>query len=403
MGHYPHMKLLGVALLLIFGCGSKKTDPGPGPGTGSGSGSGSSGSGSGSAGLARCTTPGEPLCSVTLCGGNSAIINAFPLNGLRENGDCSPEGAQLVPGSMGGPHCAGATLSMENKKLVGKNADGTIKCKNEKLVDATFVVRTELEEETLKIVDVVDYAYDPNDATKTWPAYRIIWTKEDEDDVITGRKKGLCTSKQGRKLRKKLKMKYVKYTDMADLPDPSKELVIAVNSELYDPAGNAVPIDPAWKLQQKEWLNLACVDDALAKRTLHHQMTANDAENRAVLRMWTADYCGGLPFTMRGEGINWSKKPNLEIEAQWTETGATCLTAPRILRNEQGQPIVPTAITKRLKELCTANCTTVAGWMTTAKTCLKADGSVDHVIPLCTPCTAGNCPLESRIPKNPIP
>jgi ADYC domain len=402
------MKLLGVVLVLLLGCGSKKTEPGPGPGTGSvGSGSAGSGSGSGSI-LPKCTTPPEPACNIAMCGGNSAVINAFPINGLREDGECSPEGAQLVPGSMAGPHCAGATLSMENKKLVGRNADGTIKCKNEKLVGATFLMRTEFEEEMLKIFDVVDYAYDPNDATKTVTAYRIIWTKEDEDD-ITGRKKGLCTSKQGRKLRKKLKMKYVKYTDVPDLPDPSKELVIPVRSELYDAEGNFVPVNPVWKLQQKEWLNLACVDDALAKRTLHHQMSANDIENRAVLRMWTADYCGGLPFTMRGKGINWSKKPNLEIEAQWDDKGATCLTAPRLLRTDQGQPVVPTDMTKRLKQLCppatapTTNCTTLAGWMTTATTCLKSDGTLDRVLPACTPCTGPNCPLESRIPKNPIP
>lgn len=395
------MKLLGVAVLVMLGCGAKEPSPGSGPP------------------LKTCVTPPEPACTYTQCGANSASINAFPINGLREDGECTPDGSQLVPGSLQNADCAGATLSMEGKKLVGRKADGTIQCKNAKLLGATFVIRTQFGEEKLEIVDIVDYAPDPEEPDKTVTAYRIAWVKETETDSVTKKKKGLCTSKRIRKLRKALKMKYVEYTDYGDLPDPKLDLVIPVRSELYTRLGDPVGIDPSWKDKTtNEWLNLACVDDALAKRTMHHQTTSDISRNRAFLRMWTADYCGGVPFTKRGEGINWKKQGNLEIEAQWSETGATCVTAPRVLRDEAGVAAPPTDMPKRLRDHCKSPaggpCTSIADWMTAATTCMKdgpvgQDGKpvpvVDHIIPLCptTSCTGAGCPVESRIPKGPVP
>jgi len=234
-----------------------------------------------------------------------------------------------------------------------------------------------------------------------FPAYRIEWTKENENDS-NGKRKGLCTSKQGDKLRHALKMPKYKF---GDFPDPTKELVIPIRSELYDGKGDPIPVNPVWKVQEKEWMNLACVDDSLAKRSMWSQLTADDAKSRAALRMWTADYCGAVPFTYRGKWIAWDGDPTQKLEAQWTDKNASCLTNPRIVYNDTGVEAVPTPKTQRVKDLCKASCTTVAGWRTAAKTCYKEDGvTVDRVIPVCpTACTTPACLFESRIAKKQPP
>src|SRR5678816_1828208 len=52
-------------------------------------------------------------CNPYQCGTNSPSMNAFPINGLRPDGECNFDGIQLIPGSMlGGKQnkCKGATL-----------------------------------------------------------------------------------------------------------------------------------------------------------------------------------------------------------------------------------------------------------------------------------------------------
>jgi hypothetical protein len=317
-----------------------------------------------------------------MCGANSALINAFPVNGLRPDGECSPEQIQLVPGSLDGA-CAGATLDMQGDKLIGRALDGSLKCEGIALKGTTFEVRSHDGHERIEITDVTEYTA-PNNEKHA--AYHMEWVKN-------GTRHGLC-SKDGQKLRKELNVPAMKGWE--DLPAPTADLVIVVNSELYDKFGKFVPVDPSWKVQKPEWMNLACVDDGLAKREVFHLHTADVTRSRAALRMWTADYCGALPATMRGELIAWENTAGLETEAQWTENGASCLPAPRILR-ENGVPTVPTHLTQRLKDLCN-NCKTLPEWMKALTTCRKEDGTVDRVIPVkCPACPVGtNCPLESK-------
>jgi ADYC domain len=100
-----------------------------------------------------------------------------------------------------------------------------------------------------------------------------------------------------------------------------------------------------------DWFNVGCAGTVLAKlymlrQTSHRQSTAPAApheQRQATLKMLTAAYCDGTSFTVTGEPLLWQgglfqfppslvdeKKP-LELEARWTETGAQCLGAPRLL------------------------------------------------------------------------
>src|SRR5690349_1304850 len=104
------MKLLLFVTVLALGCGGKKKPedndrPPPSPGS-----QVSPGSNVGPADVKKCDPPPAQACSHIGCGANSAQINAFPINGLRPNGDCNDDQMQLVPKSMDGAKCKGMTL-----------------------------------------------------------------------------------------------------------------------------------------------------------------------------------------------------------------------------------------------------------------------------------------------------
>jgi len=102
------------------------------------------------------------------------------------------------------------------------------------------------------------------------------------------------------------------------------------------------------------WFNLGCAGSALAKMALtgHTQAARNAqtftttlAQRTTMLKMLAADYCGdGKPFTVGGQPLNWrddagtmkilsllqSPPHPVVLEARWNETGAACLSKPRV-------------------------------------------------------------------------
>lgn len=124
--------------------------------------------------------------------------------------------------------------------------------------------------------------------------------------------------------------------------------------------------------QDPRWFNIGCAGHALAKLHLsgHSQGAVNDTTASAIdtyagtkshhrttyLKLVAGDYCGtGRPFTVAGMPLNWAdvdtydtgvagkwmkfandngaSPNNLEIEARWSENGATCLNVPRVDHN----------------------------------------------------------------------
>jgi hypothetical protein len=93
------------------------------------------------------------------------------------------------------------------------------------------------------------------------------------------------------------------------------------------------------------WFNFGCARDTLAKlrltrNTLHTVESRDWRHVQATLKMLTADYCGtGTPFTVTGEPLVWHGRVGMpywaepkQLEARWTEAGATCLDAPRLVK-----------------------------------------------------------------------
>jgi hypothetical protein len=99
------------------------------------------------------------------------------------------------------------------------------------------------------------------------------------------------------------------------------------------------------------WFNIGCAGHTLSKlrltrNTLHNQLTslpvssANAWQRRqATLKLLVSDVCGGgQSLTVAGQRLLWQGDlmtyfglpPRPELEARWTETGATCLHVPRL-------------------------------------------------------------------------
>jgi ADYC domain-containing protein len=94
------------------------------------------------------------------------------------------------------------------------------------------------------------------------------------------------------------------------------------------------------------WFNIGCASHTLSKlrltqNTVHSQTAAQPQaweRRQATLKLLTADYCNsGIPLTVAGQRLVWQGdlmsffSPPKNLEARWTETGASCLISPRML------------------------------------------------------------------------
>jgi len=252
--------------------------------------------------------------------------------------------------------CKGATLDFEDDKLIGRARDGDVACSDDELEGASFVVRSWKHESVRISVEQVSQYKADNNESRT--AYRLV-----EDDAARhdgaaggghGERRSLCTADAARDLRQHLRLEPLKGL----LPDPpeGQDLVVPVRSELYNALGVPFEINHKWQRPERDWLNLACVDGALAERSFYDLYTDSLARSRAALMMLTANYCGDHPFTMRGTRIEWNKPDPGQREALWGEDGALCLTdKPRLLYKGDSfgpGPHIPSALPDDLKDIC---------------------------------------------------
>src|SRR5262245_44675648 len=90
-----------------------------------------------SVGVCRPPRFPPPDCTTRDCGGNSPIVNRFPINGLSNDGQggCNRSGVQLLPHSLQGGGCgSGADLALDptGTKLIGRRR-GNVVCTGEEL------------------------------------------------------------------------------------------------------------------------------------------------------------------------------------------------------------------------------------------------------------------------------
>lgn len=268
---------------------------------------------------------------------NSPIANGFPINGLAATGEgvCNQQGTQLVPGSLSGGGCGrGADLMLSpppdgyhGPVLVGKR-DGVEVCAGQRLKDARFEIGSHNGASVLFTIEDVQQLEDDGPE-----AYKITVGKQSACDPVVA---DSVRAELGLPLFSE-PLKVPNY-----VPTARDELVIAVPGPLYDMVDRTIP-GTAW-----DWFNLACVGDALAKRSLYNLYTEDpgdedrDSKNETALKVITARYCGDRAFTLRGAPFSASPALTEELEALWHEGRATCLEVPRLLTlTRDGEPVLP--------------------------------------------------------------
>jgi hypothetical protein len=364
-----------IAVVVAAGCGTEV------------SGSNWNGSGTTTA-LPKCKKPTHD-CHSTTCGGNSPIANSFPVMGVRPNGDCAPDGLQLVadlittdPQSP----CKNATLDLVDGKLVGSK-NKKIACSGQELTGASFVIQNWAgTPQTIKIKSVTTYSSAFYGADRE--AYELVNASPGENPTDA-----LCAPGESTHFRSNLGLPPLDNINDAGAAATDYR-VIAVNSELYESDGWPVIPRAIWQDDSPEWIHLACVNDAIAKRSIYGLYSDDVSRSRKALRMLTADYCGGLPATNRGVEVRWNT--GTMIEAQWNENGAACLSEPRLLHTTPGSQTMPPSLPQRIATKCGAGCD-VAKLLETLRKCDEDPTDPTNIlnIPPCGPvCPPNGCPLS---------
>jgi ADYC domain-containing protein len=320
-------------------------------------------------------------CGSPHCGGNSPVINQFPINGLHSGGCKNLQGLSLDRGSFrSAPKktCLGTDLTLvaRNDGLVATDSHDQEVCSGQELVGGVFSITFQAEGAPTQrlLVKIADLAMIPlAGGVESIPAYLFTTVETNAP---------LCRAEVGVAWQHSQPTSSLAPTTEPSLADYA---VIMTNGDVYDEKGQPIPEG------KNGWFNIACADDALAKlrlygmdrktRTLSGErlrpagLTDYEIEigpyfdpladplsaegQHAALNMLTANYCGTAEhYTRHGIKIGWPTKPGTpalkpkqsapkssasdhpmcsnqksnpkSLEALWGKSGAVCVCRSRL-------------------------------------------------------------------------
>jgi hypothetical protein len=265
------------------------------------------------------------LCREWGCGGNSAVLNGYPVDELDLHGQWSRQGFRITgfADSRGTP----VTVEIHGGLLhVGYPGQPSIpfdQAGNTSLAGLRILVDKDtgeaiapVEHHAIHVMRHVDGVSSWADPETSVPAYVLRYHDTARDTL-----ESLCPESGGEQITH----------------------AILVAGERYDEATKSV-----WASgdSAEGWFNIACAGSALAKMALMgygpetpmHGIVTTPMQRQATLKMLTADYCGtGTSYTVSGQPLEWQNRygwfaPEISggsLEAIWTESGALCLDNPR--------------------------------------------------------------------------
>ncbi|MEO8846250.1 MAG: ADYC domain-containing protein [Kofleriaceae bacterium] len=286
------------------------------------------------------------------CTTNSPTVNAFPINGVAKDGEggCDPEGVQILPRSLFSMKCGiGVDLGLDHGDLVSMRGGKPI-CSGEQLKGAMFFARSStLAIEMFTIVDVRQLVVDASQAqSPPILGYKIV-----ANDKATS----MCDIDAANAARAILGLEpraTYKVPGVAEAVGPNQDLVIPIGGPLYSRDVRQIDDSGAF-------FNLACADDALAKRSLDGLYSGTDEKaDLAALRMLTATYCH-KPFTARGMSFKWKATEQTDSpEARWKGDVTNCFKSARLAHSTAKFDQLPDEL---LPEGCKAKpCKDWAAW-----------------------------------------
>jgi ADYC domain len=139
---------------------------------------------------------------------------------------------------------------------------------------------------------------------------------------------------------------YGEHLDRFDLMSMHPEETLVFEGTRIDPHTMTVS-----QTIDADWFSFGCAGHTLAKLRLTRNTAPDNLDwtsRQATLKLLVADYCGiGMPFTVAGVPLRWKGgqmyyfTTPVEVEARWTETGATCLSNPRLLQLDPPSDLYP--------------------------------------------------------------
>ncbi|HEY6173558.1 MAG TPA: ADYC domain-containing protein [Kofleriaceae bacterium] len=336
----------------------------------------------------------DPTCDDFICGGNSATLgDGVVFDELNTNGLPDVHRVRIIDATYHDPDTlvdVAVHLVADRDRLTAVAADGTTYA-GFQLVHVSFRLFGPSGGYNAEITDVENEAlhFWANDPARTVPPaddqhqyiqfYRIIaWRFTDSRQDA----RPICPS------------------DVRHQPDwgnfwaPVEHSAVVFEGDRYDPQHKIVS-DVTWTTP---WFNLACAGSVPAKMLLMRRTNAasfgrdgvrwytlSTRERQAMLKMFTADYCGtGQAFTVDGQPLIWweshhwydetpllglpAPRPVASVEALWDENGALCLTTPRMAVPWTGPPTTVDEVRQACPAKNLRDCPTdLTGWETYAK------------------------------------
>jgi ADYC domain len=317
----------------------------------------------------RPTTPSvvfDPECDDWGCGGNTPIVNNYPLRALHLGGERNAEGFSLEPELVGRDGARdGVVLDiLEGGELVGRDSSGgRILRTRDELLGRSFQLHGPGEDGamrswTITIGEMAMVGLFPEPVGDPQYAYTFAYELKITPDA-TKQKPFLCPEREpwlrggyGKCPHNKLGKSCPASLGDRERLDWSAEgnYAVLLRGETYDArTASVVPREDA-----QSWFNIACSGTALSKMKLlgydpspdptsPNTRPTSPAQRQATLKMLTARYCSGRPekaFTVEGQPLRWQnsgswfapleRSPGVgEVEAVWNKDGAVCLNQPR--------------------------------------------------------------------------
>jgi hypothetical protein len=280
------------------------------------------------------TPPGGP-CARFVCGANSPVIDTYELHELSLNPrERNSEGFELDVANKR-PQIVQAQVAYElrvENGRIGGFFKGSRVLDGEALVGATIPVRRGKEQYEIAILSVHERTFfvEPRDPIES---YTLAWRAIGRDQPYAS----LCNGIE--ELRKQAEID----PEGAHRETMGLEAAEAVVFEGDRVDARTKEMGPA---ANDRWFNIGCAGHTLSKLWLTHNTVHSQdpalprawEQRQATLKMLVADYCNtGKSFTVAGQPLVWQgasvqyfSSPR-ELEARWTEAGAACVYAPRML------------------------------------------------------------------------
>lgn len=297
--------------------------------------------------LAACTeVPGEPSGESTVvqatetgdcqldggCPGNSPVIATYPFHELNLAGQPNKQGFAIVKFVIDGTELE---FGVGNGEIYGHRNDAVVAAGAAVTGGELWLVRG-TDQYVLKINAVVPVqmwaAPGPGQSPATIRAYELTWAQLGPSGRPEGQWSNLCVAA----------MRPPHDVDLGNTPN---HLTYVFEGERIDPKQRTiVGIDPSW-------FNLGCAGHTLMKMYMmghvaaahRHGYSTTPDERQTVMKMFSADYCNaGYAFTVPGVPLRWQddrgwypyrQTSNLQLEARWTPTGASCINLSRVTAN----------------------------------------------------------------------